>query len=183
MAPSLPDGVRPLRRVEYDRLVDLGMFEDERIELLDGVLVPMSPIGPPHASAVQKLDELLILALHGRAAVRPQNPFAAGDLSEPEPDLVVAPSSDYDTAHPDEAHLVIEVSESSLAKDRGIKRRIYADRGVPEYWIVNLVNRRIEVYTEPAPGAYGRVAHFERGDVIRLLRFPDVEVRVSDVFN
>lgn len=181
MAVSFPEGIRPLRRAEYDKLVDLGAFEDERIELLDGVLVPMSPIGPPHSSAVQKLTELLILALTGRASVRPQLPFAASDLSEPEPDLMVAPRSDYDTAHPDEALLLIEVAESSLKKDRGVKKRIYAERGVPEYWIVNLVDRCIEVYTEPAAGGYRTIRSYERGESIRLVRFPDVEVRVSDV--
>lgn len=181
MAVSVPVGIRPLKRAEYDQLVDLGAFEDEKIELLDGVLVPMSPIGPPHGSAVQKLNELLVLALAGRAVVRPQLPFAASDLSEPEPDLMVAPTSDYDTAHPDEALLVIEVAESSLAQDRGIKRRIYAERAVPEYWIVNLVDRVIEVHTEPTEGDYRRVVSYEGGQSIRLVRFGDVEVRVSDV--
>jgi len=101
--------------------------------------------------------------------------------SEPEPDLMVSPLDDYDTAHPDEAYLLIEVSESSLSKDRGIKRRIYAERGVPEYWIVNLVDRCVEVYTEPQGDGYRTLVTYERGQSIRLARFEDVEVRVSDV--
>jgi Uma2 family endonuclease len=181
MSVSVPEGIRPLRRVEYDKLVELGMFEDEKIELLDGVLVPMSPIGAPHSSAVQKLNEILVVALTGRATVRPQLPFAVSDLSEPEPDLMVSPLDDYDTAHPDEAHLLIEVAESSLAKDRGIKRRIYAERGVPEYWIVNLVDRCIEVYTDPEAGGYRSLTVYVRGESIRLVRFNDVDVRISDV--
>jgi Uma2 family endonuclease len=181
MANSHPEGIRPLRRVEYDQLIRLGAFENEKIELLDGVLVPMSPIGAPHASAVQKLGELLIPPLVGRASVRLQNPFAALEISEPEPDVVVAPRSDYDTDHPAEAHLIIEVSESSLKKDRGLKRRLYAECGVPEYWVVNLVDRRIEVYTEPVGASYRQVTLYERGESIRLQRFPDVEVRVLDV--
>lgn len=178
---SVPERIRPLRRVEYDKLVELGAFENERIELLDGVLVPMSPIGPPHSSAVQKLNLLLVRALGDRAAIRPQLPLAALEHSEPEPDLVVAPLSDYDTAHPSDAHLVIEVAESSLKQDRGIKQRIYAECGVPEYWIVNLVDHRIEVYTDPEGGAYRRTALFARGESITLVRFPDVQVRVEDV--
>jgi Uma2 family endonuclease len=131
MVVPIPERIRPLRRVEYDKLIELGAFQNERIELLDGVVVPMSPIGPPHASAVQKLTELLVPALLGRASVRIQNPFAALENSEPEPDVVVAPRSDYDTAHPADAHLIIEVSDSSLSQDRGKKGRIYAECGAP----------------------------------------------------
>jgi Uma2 family endonuclease len=181
MVVSSPERIRPLRRVEYDKLVELGAFENERIELLEGVLVPMSPIGPPHASAVQKLTELLVPALLGRASVRIQNPFAALENSEPEPDVVVAPRSDYDTAHPADAYLVIEVSDSSLKQDRGVKKRIYAECKVPEYWVVDLVQRRIEVYTDPLDGLYRSTVAYERGQTIRLQCFPDVEVRVLDV--
>lgn len=182
MEPTLPlAGIRPLRRVEYDRMVQLGMFEDERIELLRGVLVPMSPIGPPHSATLDRLVELLVLALHGRARVRAQNPFAALDDSEPEPDVTVVPLGDYDAGHPERALLVIEVSESSLARDRGVKLRIYAENGVPEYWVVNLVDRRIEVHTEPSKDGYGAVRHVERGESIALGAFPDVAVNVGDV--
>jgi len=181
MAMSLPERIRPLRRVEYDQLIALGAFQDEKIELLDGVLVPMSPIGPPHSSTVQKLTLLLVRALGDRTAIRPGLPLAALEHSEPEPDLVVAPLSDYDTAHPGEADLVIEVADSSLKQDRGIKRRIYAECGVPEYWIVNLVDRRIEVYTDPEGKTYRSEAYYVRGHSIRLVRFPDVLVRVEDV--
>ena len=89
------DVIRPLRRVEFDQLVALGAFEDEKIELLDGELVAMSPIGTPHSAAVEYLNELLVLALHGRASVRCQSPFAASDLSEPEPDFIVVPRREY----------------------------------------------------------------------------------------
>ncbi|HVW27182.1 MAG TPA: Uma2 family endonuclease [Polyangiaceae bacterium] len=181
METSVSENVRLLRRVEYDKLVDLGVFEDERIELLEGELVYMSPIGARHCSAVQKLTELLVLALHGRAVIRPQLPLAASDFSEPEPDLLVAPLDEYDTAHPCGAHLVIEVAESSLAKDRGIKRRIYAENGVPEYWIVNVVARTIEVYSQPSNGAYAHMVEYTRGDSITLAEFPDVRVRVLDI--
>jgi Uma2 family endonuclease len=181
MEDSRPERTRPLRRVEYDKLIRLGAFDNENYELFDGVLVPMSPIGSGHASAVQKLNELLLPPLLGRASVRIQNPFAALEISEPEPDVVVAPRLDYDTEHPAEAHLIIEVSESSLRQDRGLKRRLYAECGVPEYWVVNLVDRRIEVYTEPEGEGYRCVAFYERGQTIFLKRFPDVEVRVADV--
>jgi Uma2 family endonuclease len=181
MQTSVSENVRPLRRVEYDKLVDLGVFEDERLELLEGALVYMSPIGPRHCSAVQKLNELLVTALAGRATVRPQLPLAASDLSEPEPDLLVAARDDYDMAHPSHAYLVIEVAESSLAKDRGIKQRIYAQNGVPEYWVVDVVARTIEVYSQPSSGAYARMVQYARGDSITLGAFPDVCIRVIDI--
>ena len=181
MADSAAEVIRPLRRAEYDQLVLLGAFQDERIELLDGLLVAMSPIGPPHDSTVQKLNRLLVLALEGRAAVRCQSSFAANELSEPEPDFVVAPPGDYDVDHPSEAYLIIEVAESSLAKDRGRKLRLYASCSVPEYWIVNLRERCIEVYTVPTPTAYSRVANYEPGQAIPLVAFPEVSFAVSDV--
>jgi Uma2 family endonuclease len=181
MAALPAEVIRPLRRVEYDRLVALGVFQDERVELLDGTIYAMSPIGIPHNYAVQELNELLVLALHGRAKVRPQMSYAASELSEPEPDLMVTPLISWDKEQANIAHLIIEVSESSLAYDRGRKRRLYASCGVPEYWIVNLPERCIEVYTLPASNVYTRVGKYEPGQSIRLGAFTDVEVRVSDV--
>jgi Uma2 family endonuclease len=167
MATSAAEVIRPLRRVEYDQLVALGAFQDERIELLDGALVAMSPIGTRHSGVVQRLTRLLILALEGRAAVRCQSPFAALEFSEPD--------------HPSEAHLLIEVADSSLATDRGKKLRLYADCAVPEYWIVNLPESCIEVYTRPTLGAYAQVERYEHGQSIRLLAFPDIAFAVSDI--
>jgi len=181
MATSAAEVIRPLRRVEYDQLVKLGAFEDERIELLEGELVAMSPIGPPHSGAVQKLTRLLVLALEGRAAVRCQLPMAALEFSEPEADFAVVSRADFDLDHPSEAYLVIQVAESSLAKDRGKKLRLYASCAIPEYWIVNLPERCIEVYTVPTPGAYAQVERYERGQSIRLVTFPDVAFAVSDI--
>ena len=176
-----PDQIRPLKRVEYEKLVDLGVFEDEPIELLYGMLVAMSPIGTPHCSAVQVLTEQLILKLAGRASLRPQLPYAAGDYSEPEPDLLVVPRGLYRTEHPSVALLAIEVSESSLKKDRGLKARLYAECGVPEYWVVNLVDGRIEVMTEPQGGRYAQVKHYAKGESVQLGAFPDISIAVSDV--
>jgi Uma2 family endonuclease len=182
MPTASAEVIRPLRRVEYDRLVALGVFEDERIELLDGALYAMSPIGVPHNFAVQELNELLVLALRGRANVRPQRSFAASELSEPEPDLTVAPLGPWDEQQANVAHLIIEVAESSLALDRGRKRRLYASCGVPEYWIVNLSERCIEVYTQPDGNSYGHFEKYEPGQSIRVGAFSDVEVAVSSVF-
>jgi Uma2 family endonuclease len=178
---SSAETVRPLRRAEYEALVALGSFRDERIELLDGALVPMSPIGPPHSSAVQKLLDLLHPALLGRATVRIQSPFAAHELSEPEPDIAVVPRDDYATAHPSQAYLIIEVADSSLDSDRDSKLQTYALSGVPEYWIVNLRERCIELHTRPAGRAYSVVTRVEHGQSLHPARFPDVEISVAQV--
>jgi Uma2 family endonuclease len=176
-----PERPRPIRRDEYDRMVALGLFEDERVELLYGLLVSMSPHGPPHDSTIDRLTALLVLALRDRARVRVQGAFAASDDSEPEPDVAVLPPGDYDTAHPEEAWLIIEVAESSLAKDTGPKVRLYAASNVLEYWVVNLVDRVIHVYTHPHAGQYQTVRRASRGESITLLKFPDVTVAVEDI--
>lgn len=180
MASPAPEQIRPLRRVEYEKLVALGTFAGERIELIQGALRQMSPIGPPHTSTVDLLTELLVLALVGRARVRVQGSFAASELSEPEPDFCILPLGDYRTAHPSQAHLIIEVADSSLRYDRGEKAQLYAACGVPEYWIVNLVDRVVEVHREPSAGGYRQVATVLRGARLPLLAFPDVELAVDD---
>ena len=176
-----PDTVRPISRREYEKMVELGLFEDERIELIDGVLLCMSPEGAPHSGAIQRLTQIMVLALHPRAAVRAHSAFAASDGSEPEPDVAVVPARDYDDAHPSAAYLIIEVADSSLAKDRGVKATLYAQSGVPEYWVVNLQGKVIEVYTEIVQGAYARVTPSRKGETIRLQHFPDIEIRVDSV--
>lgn len=173
--------IRPLLRAEYDKLAALGSFEDERLELLEGALVEMSPPGPPHSATVDKLTMLLAPALVGRAIVRVQGPFAAEAISEPEPDLMVMSLGDYTSGHPEQALLVIEVSESSLGQDRGVKQRIYARSGVADYWIVNLVDRVIEVYREPQGERYAVLQRFGAGGNVTLLAFPDLIVPVSSV--
>jgi len=178
---STAEVIRPLRRVEYDQLVSLGVFEGERVELLEGALVAMSPIGAPHNSTVQRLTRLLVLALESRAGVRVQMSFAALDTSQPEPDFAIVPLGDYDREQPSEAYFIIEVAESSLALDRGKKLRLYASCAVPEYWVVNLPERCIEVYTGPSPGAYAHCERYEHGQAIRLSGFPDVVIAVADV--
>ena len=173
--------IRPLKRSEYDRLVALGVFEDEPIELLYGALVEMSPVGVPHCFAIQRLTELLVPPLLGRATVRIQLSYAAAEHSEPQPDVMVSPHGEYHIDHPTSAWLVIEVAESSLRKDRGLKARLYAEAGVPEYWVVNLVDKTIEVRSDPVRGSYQRLVTYRAGESVHPERFPDVEVRVDDV--
>jgi Uma2 family endonuclease len=174
--------LRPLRRVEYERMAEEGFFEeDERIELLEGVLVEMTPQGTRHAVVIERLSHLLFAAIGGRARVRIQLPFAASDVSLPEPDVAVAPVGDYESAHPSQARLIVEVAESSLNKDRLVKGGVYATAGVTEYWVVDIAAKMIEVHAEPSDGQYTRIRTVRPGEVIRLQAFPDVELAVSDV--
>lgn len=181
LAEIQPDEQRLIRRSEYERMVDLGLFEDERVELLYGVIVKMSPHGPEHDSALSRLTVLFVRGLSDGARVRIQSAFAASDGSEPEPDLAVVPPGDYDDAHPSTAWLVVEVAKSSLVKDRGPKARLYAEAGVSEYWVVNLVDGLIEVHTAPRAGLYRTITRYGLDDVIRSERFPTLEVPVSAV--
>jgi Uma2 family endonuclease len=181
----LSERVRPLRRVEYDQLVEAGHLANEKVELIHGLIVRMGPQGPAHAAAVQKLTQLLVAALGipGRAAVRVQLPLALGDDSEPEPDLAAVPPGTYRDDHPKEAFLVIEVAESSLAEDRREKGTLYAESGIREYWIVDTAHQRIEVHSEIVEGAYSRVTPYARGDVVHSSVFPQLSIPVSDVFS
>ena len=177
LAPEKP---RPLSRHEFDALVALGAFADERAELLRGVVVAMTPSRPPHASVIQELTGLLVGALGNRAGVRVQLPLALTEDSEPEPDLAIVEPGDYSHAHPGSALVVIEVADSSLSKDRHIKAPLYATAGVPEYWLVNLVDGVVEVHTDPAGDGYARVTHHRRGETLRPRSFPDVELPIAD---
>ena len=172
---------RRLSRAEYDRLIALGFFQRERLELMHGILVEMSPVGPPHRTVVDRLNELLLPRLLGRAKVSIQQPIAAWDDSEPEPDVSVLPIGDYSALHPNCALLVIEVADSSLEYDRHTKGPLYAASSVNEYWIVNLVERIVEVYSDPAQGRYQTSARFKPGATIAPRDFPEVTIDVSSL--
>jgi Uma2 family endonuclease len=173
--------LRPLRRVEYDRLVDLGYFDDEKIELLGGVLVALSREGPGHAHSIQELTVRFVRAIGERAMVRVRAPFAASDDSEPEPDVALVPNEDDSHQHPTRALLVIEVAQSSLRKDRLLKSGLYARAQVPEYWIVNLAERVVEVYRDPQGDRYSSMSTHPAGETLRPVAFPDIEIPIGDV--
>lgn len=151
--------IRPLQRSEYDHLVEAGVFDDEKIELIDGALVEMSPEGVPHSWAIQQLNRMLARGLPDELAVRVGHPWVANDISEPEPDIAVVPARRYDHDHPDTAVLLIEVSHSSRRFDLGHKARVYAAAGVPEYWVVDLDEGRVVVHAEPTADEYERRTH------------------------
>ena len=176
-----PERLRSLRRNEYDVLVENGLFADERVELLAGALVEMTPPGAPHADAVGRLTMLLAPALVGRAMVRVQSPLALSEESEPEPDLAVVPQEDYRRDHPRQGLLLVEVAETSLRKDLGIKAALYAAGGVREYWVLDVATRAIHVHRDPSRGGYKQIVAIGPGGSVALQSFPDVVIRVDDV--
>lgn len=174
-------GYRPLKRSEYDKLVELGVFEDEKVELLYGRLVPMSPQKSLHAHATHALGKRLARLLGDRAEVRVQMPLALSDTSEPEPDVAVVPPGAYWDGHPTTAWLVVEVAESSTKKDREVKSRLYAEAGVLEYWLVDLKASFVEVFRDVSDGVYRSARALRRGESLAMAHFPDVAVSVDDV--
>ena len=171
---------RPLRRREYDALVRLGCFDAERVELLYGRIVPMSPQGVGHGEALRRLTKLLVRAVGDQAEVQIQSPIVAIDESEPEPDVAIVPPGPYTTDHPANPWLVIEVAESSLKRDR-LKADLYAASRIPEYWLVDLSARSVVVYSEPLEGSYRRVNSFGDGDQLTLTHFGDMKIPASAV--
>ncbi len=169
---------RPLRRVEYEQLVAYGVFEDERVELLEGVIVEMSPQDPRHSAVLQRLSRAFA-QLSAACDVRTQMPLAISERSLPEPDLAVVPAGEYESAHPTTALLVAEVASSSVQKDRRIKGELYARAGIPEYWLINLQNDVVEVHTQPSASGYTSIAPARSGDSLNPHAFSDLVISVS----
>ncbi|HEU0037069.1 MAG TPA: Uma2 family endonuclease [Kofleriaceae bacterium] len=178
-----PEKIRPLLRREYERMVELGMFEDERVELLRGVLVTMSPQGGPHATLSSWIFMKLTMLLGiEHFDIRAHCPYAATDDSEPEPDISVSRRRPG-FHHPTEPLLVIEVSDSSIRKDTKLKASIYGEAGAPEYWIIDISKDEltVAVHTRPTPNGYGHVEILRDGDVLRPTKLPGVEFAVLDI--
>jgi Uma2 family endonuclease len=179
------------KRVEYDRLIETGFFQPgDPIELLGGQLIVAEPQGSSHFAAIRATEEALRVAFGPGWEVRTQGPVALDDESEPEPDVAVVPGSfrDYAGEHPSRPVLVVEVSESSLALDRHHKESLYARAQLAEYWIVNLVDRVLEVHREPGADAtslfgwrYRSVVAFGPDASVSPLAAPGARIRVADL--
>jgi Uma2 family endonuclease len=178
------------QRAEYDRLVDLDVFRGEPIELIGGQLVVAEPQGAYHASAVSSVDYALRAVLPLGWTVRLQAPVSLDEESEPEPDLAVVAGrpADYRAAHPAHPVLAIEVAESSLAFDREQKGSLYARAGIGDYWVVNLVDRVVEVYRDPEPDAsaaygwrYRSATVLAPPAVVAPLAFASSQIAVADL--
>lgn len=169
---------------DYHLMIEAGILtEQDKVELIRGEIIQMSPKGSRHAACMGKISEWLIPRLVGQAMIRTQDPVHLSDHSEPEPDLVIVKSrSDfYVEAHPDaeDILLVIEVADTSLAVDRSTKSSLYAEAGIQEYWIVNLPEQVIEICKSPQGQRYKEIRIAEPGDVISVPGF-NLEMPVED---
>lgn len=177
-------------RQEYRRMAEMGLFDDRRVELIEGQVIDMAAMRSPHAVAVDLMDAVLKSVFGPGYYIRQQKPFVVSDISEPEPDVAVIKGKirDFADAHPTQAELIVEVADSSVTYDRTVKQSLYARAGIADYWIVNLVDRQLEVYRQPVaePDAkYGfcyavsKIYQAEQG--IAPLAMPESMVATSDI--
>lgn len=171
---------------EYDRMAQGGVFrEDDRIELLEGEIVEMSPIGSRHASCVDRLNRLFSQRGEERAIVRVQNPICLDEHSEPQPDLALLKPRDdfYAQAHPGpgDVLLVVEVAETSAGYDREVKLPLYARAGISEVWLVDLAAGCVEIYQAPSAQGYGERRQVQPGDHLSPQACPDLDLVVDDI--
>jgi Uma2 family endonuclease len=171
---------------EYYRMAETGVLRpDARVELLNGEIIDMSPIGPFHGGLVNRLIRIYGKLSNGRWQASAQNPLRLDDHSEPEPDFMLLKPSpdDYTSRHPrpDEAFLLVEVADASLDYDLEEKLPAYGHAGVAEVWIVNLRDQSLEVYREPHFTGYGGKTILRAGDTVAPLAFPDAAVDVAEL--
>ena len=172
--------MRGLRVREYEALVGTGVLDHEPLELIEGALVRMMPRLPAHAETLYLASLALSAQLAPGWRLRTQLPLVASDRSEPEPDLAVVPDVSYRDHHPTSALLVVEVARSSLAIDLGVKVRVYAAAGVPDYWVLDVHAGRLHAHQSPGPQGYDHVRVHERG-VVRTAGHPSLSLDVDAV--
>ncbi len=171
---------------EYQRMVDSGILtENDRVELIRGEIIEMSPIGRRHAACVNRLVRLFTQRLGDRAIVSPQNPVELDDTSQPQPDVaLLQPRPDfYELRHPQasDIFLLVEVADTTVEADREIKIPLYAQDSISEAWLVNINQQCIEVYQQPTSTGYQNIQIFQRGQSLSIQAFPDVEITVDEV--
>jgi Uma2 family endonuclease len=176
--------IRRFTRDEYERMVEAGLFgPEEHLELVDGEVVETTAQGSRHATAIRLVEKALAGVFGAGFDIRVQMPVALDEYSEPEPDLAVVRGEvrDYRDAHPTRALLVVEVADKTLAFARGRKLALYARCGVPEVWIVNLVEAVVEVHRDPAGSRYGTRLRLESGDTVSPSASPEAQIAVADL--
>jgi Uma2 family endonuclease len=183
---SLPISKYYFSVAEFERMGEAGVFtKDARLELIEGEILEMLPIGSRHAACVNFLSRFLNRTAGDIALVSVQNPIRLNDFSEPEPDLALLRLRDdfYRDAHPTPADvlLIIEVADTTLAYDRQVKAPLYAKSGIEEAWIINLAEEQVEIYSGLADGAYQTIVNFRRGDEARAHTIAGLTISVADV--
>jgi len=187
MAIEVAAGRRLFNREEYHRMGEVGILKrSDHVELIRGEIVEMSPMGPRHYAFVNNLNRLLVVRLTDRAIVAVQGPIVLAEDSEPEPDIAIirhrtVPYKERE-AFREDALLLIEVAESSLAYDRSTKLRLYAEAGIPEYWVIDCLAESVEIHRGPDAGRYRDVSRVEGAASVSPQAFPDVVLSLADIF-
>jgi len=171
----------------YQMMVAAGVLTKyDRIELIEGDMLDMAPMGTQHSAITSRLHELFVLSLSRSATIVSGGPVNLGEFSEPQPDLMLLKrrADFYGGKIPGAADvlLLIEVSDSSLAFDQSVKLDLYARYGVSEYWVVDVEGKRVVIYREPGPKAYLRTLQFTAADIVAPQAFPDVKIAVGEIF-
>jgi len=169
----------------YHLMVQKGILnEDDKVELLDGEVIEMSPVNNPHIGTINRITYSFSAKLLGKAIISVQNPVSISEYSEPEPDITVCQYTAHfyaeSKATPEDIILLIEVSDSSLDKDRKIKLPLYADAGIKVYWIVNLAENQIEVYSNPKGKRYQKAKIYTKKDLVEIPEF-NIKVPVTEI--
>ncbi len=172
---------------DYHKLGEAGILnEDSRVELIEGELIEMAPIGGPHMNILNRLNRLLVLAVGDLGVVSIQNPVTLPPISEPQPDIsILKPGADRLDAGvplPGNVLLIIEVADTTLSYDRNTKLKLYAKAAIPEVWIVNVNSRCIEVYREPGTGNYSQKIEWKGEDKVSCLALPSLDLAVAEIF-
>ncbi|XHR85111.1 MAG: Uma2 family endonuclease [Gloeotrichia echinulata GP01] len=172
---------------QYHKMVDSGILKaDDRIELIWGEIIEMSPIGTKHAACVKCLNKLLSSKLRDRILIAIQDPVELNDNSEPQPDVALLKLRDdfYETAHPQpsDIFLLIEVADSTVKYDREVKIPLYAQANIIEVWLMDIYEQVVEVYQQPIATEYQHIQKFARGESLSILAFPDVNISVDEIF-
>lgn len=174
--------IKAWTRDEYYSIASAGLFEGQRVELIEGEILTMSPMNAAHAAALQLTAKALEAAFGEPFSVRVQLPLSLASESEPEPDLAVVPGKPRDyKVHPCSALLIVEISDTTLRFDRERKRRLYARAGIQEYWIVNLLDRCLEVHRHPSADDYSTVISLAADQSIQPLAAPNAISRLADL--
>lgn len=190
LTAPLPLPTATLRRrftvAEYYAMAEAGILhETDRVELIEGEIIKMSPINALHAGHVKRLIRLFTKRLGDKVLLDAQNPVSLGDYSEPQPDIVLLKprADDYTKSHPKPADvlLVIEVSDSTVDYDRDVKAPLYAHAKILEMWLANLPEKRLEIFRDPGPKGYKTRQPLELTDTISPLAFPELKFRVSEL--
>ena len=178
--------IRRFSRDEYYQMARSGILrQDERVELIHGEIVNKTPQGTTHAAFINFLDAQLQQAFGEQAAVRTQLPLSLGEASEPEPDLAVVPGQplDYVQAHPTTACLIVEVAGTGLSFDRTNKAKLYAEHLIPEYWIVNICDRQLEVFRNPSTSGYETHKILHADESVTPLHAPNFSLSLASMFS